>query len=138
MSTTSIANLCRTIVARHLRTRKDLLDTEFIIAGCEDSFEKSVLFWLDNIGSIREVPYCAHGNQFSSILSFFDRYYDTTSHKVNKSDSSDDNYAVQSGLLLLKNCWLNVKKRSSTKIGKIRTKCVTSTGILIDLGIDDV
>lgn len=144
MPTTSIANLCRSIIARNLRTRKDLLDVQLVIAGRDPLSRKPVLFWLDNIGSLRNVPYAAHGNQFSSILSFFDHHYKTTVDddadiKTSISTRGEALAAVRnlksgSETDLLFMCWLNLKKRSAGKIGKVSTKCITLDGKIEDFG----
>lgn len=137
LPSTSIANLCRSIIARNMRTRKDLLDVQLIIAGRDPLSKKPVLFWLDNIGSMRNVPYAAHGNQFSSILSFFDRHYKTSvdDADINTIQIGEAVAAVRNSETdLLFMCWLNLKKRSAGKIGNVITKCIKLDGNIEDFG----
>ena len=153
LPTTSIANLCRSIIARNMRARKDLLDVQLIIAGRDPLLRKPVLFWLDNIGSLRNVPYAAHGSQFSSILSFFDRYYKTPKESSNGLSIGEantntipsfpigcedlatiQNLGSGSETDLLFMCWLNLKKRSAGKIGNVSTKCISLDGVIQDFG----
>ncbi|MEY2798495.1 MAG: proteosome catalytic beta-4, partial [Actinomycetota bacterium] len=122
MSTKAIANLCRTLIARELRNRKELLAVELLVAGSDTTAHKPILYWLDNVGSLVEVPYAAHGVHFSSIYSFMDRF----AMKLDSRSDKEDGPIVRSAAFqLLCACWANLQRRSASKIGSVRTKCIT-------------
>lgn len=71
LSCRSIAHLFRRIIANNLRSRQ--LRVCALIAGWDHERNRPVLYWLDSIGSIQEVPYGAHGDEFPFVWSLLDR-----------------------------------------------------------------
>lgn len=70
-SSSDIANICRSIIARHLR--ESPLEVDIIVAGWHCHSNRPKVYWLDRIGSLKEVPYAAHGQDQTLILSLLDQ-----------------------------------------------------------------
>jgi 20S proteasome alpha/beta subunit len=84
LSTKSIANLCRSLIAQRLRAQSRL-NVNAIVAGWEGkdmstslapkvgSLEgKPMLYWLDSIGSLHDSLYAVHGQESAFLLSMLD------------------------------------------------------------------
>jgi 20S proteasome alpha/beta subunit len=84
LSTKSIANLCRALIAQRLRAQSRL-NVNAIVAGWEGkdmspglapkvgSLEgKPKLYWLDSIGSLHDSLYAVHGQESAFLLSMLD------------------------------------------------------------------
>jgi 20S proteasome alpha/beta subunit len=84
LSTKSIANLCRTLIAQRLRAQSRL-NVNAIVAGWEGKDMspglapkvgglegKPKLYWLDSIGSLHDSLYAVHGQESAFLLSMLD------------------------------------------------------------------
>ena len=87
LSCRSIAHLFRKIIANHLR--KNRLQVCAMIAGWDHERDCPVLYWLDSIGSLQEVPYAAHGHEFPFVWSLLDSKNREASALVSKMDTTD-------------------------------------------------
>ena len=87
LSCRSIAHLFRKTIADHLR--KNRLQVCAMIAGWDRERDCPVLYWLDSIGSLQEVPYAAHGNEFPFVWSLLDSKNREASTSVSRVDTSD-------------------------------------------------
>ena len=67
----SIANYCRTIIAKLMRSQP--LQVAVLIVGWDERAAGPVMYWIDEVGAIQEVPYAAHGREFPFVYSVLDR-----------------------------------------------------------------
>ena len=139
LSCRSIAHLFRRIIANNLRTRQ--LRVCALIAGWDHERNRPVLFWLDSIGSIQEVPYGAHGDEFPFVWSLLDRknraiHSDGTPTEPNPTCVSASDRPVvgframdvTEATAVVDSCMRAARKRTMGRVGNFRTKCVTIGG----------
>jgi 20S proteasome alpha/beta subunit len=55
-----------------MRTRS-ALRVSVLIAGWNKVDDRPVLYWLDSIGALQEVPYAVQGGEFQLLLGLLDR-----------------------------------------------------------------
>ena len=124
LSCSAMANYCRHIISKHMRTRP--LAVEVLVAGWDDKTDAPVLYWLDEIGAMQQVPYAAHGGQFPFIFSVLDR----SGTKGDGGPSLKD-VSLREGLEIVESCWRVVRKRSggSLDVSLFETFAVTRNGV---------
>lgn len=124
MSVDAVANICRSIIAYGL-IRGKRMDVNGLVAGWSDSRQSPVLYWLDSIGSLKEVPYAAHGNEFPLVLSLFDEQRSRSGTSRQESTLNlDDTKAIN----LVRSTWDIVKKRKIDSVGDCRILVVGRDG----------
>jgi hypothetical protein len=106
-----------------------------MVAGWEDTEESEgdgepVLFWLDDLGSVKRVEYGAHGPDTPFLLSMLDQRDNILQKQVVASLCTESKDRFRSAALLAKNCWQQMQLRSLGKINVHSAKlyCVDSTG----------
>lgn len=124
MSCKSLANLCRSLIGHLMRTREKLM-LNVLIAGWDESNDKPVLFWLDEIGSIQEVPFACHGNDFSFVLSLLDQ-----SNRQKKLTTLD----FDDGIIVARSCWDAIRKRTTGNMKNCKMWAVVKDG-WVNLGV---
>jgi len=155
MPTKSIAHLCRSIISDRLRTQTRL-SVCAMVSGCDGihNFDGMLdqkvpcLYWLDDLGSLKEVSYAAHGRDTPFLLSILDTSCDmkgviTTSSaasevsesaadglvKCGQDDAKKDERGqeeeeedVQSAVTTARECWEQLSKRSRARVDVKTTK----------------
>lgn len=118
LSTTAIAGFCRHLIRKNLRAGQ--LKVNLIVAGYCTQHKACMMYWLDEIGSLKEVEYCAHGAELPFLLALLDRQQ----HLVGslKSISSEQAKAV------LKVCWESIRQRSAADYQDIQTVLIGPDG----------
>ena len=114
MSAKSLAYLCQRFI--YDRLRSDPLKVQVIIGGWNRERNRPVLYWLDSFGSVQEMEHAAHGREFSTVFSFFDRVISTRS------------LAHDECLNLCRSCWDIVRTRTALNNGNILIKAVNVKG----------
>lgn len=137
LSCRSVAHLFRRIIANNLRTRQ--LRVCALIAGWDHERNRPILYWLDSIGSIQEVPYGAHGDEFSFVWSLLDRKnraidISRTSAEPIPTGVTDRpavgfrSMDVTEATAVIDSCMRAARKRTMGRVGNFKTKCVTIGG----------
>ena len=74
--------------------------------GGLDGRERSspVLYWVDDTGAVQKLRYGAHGREMALVLSVMDQ--------LDREETSPC-ISHDSGMRIVKTCWLGVKRRSS-------------------------
>ena len=125
----AIANLCRRVIASYIR--KHMLKVNVLIAGWDNSDDRPVLYWLDNIGGMHEVPFGAHGRDFVFLLSLLDlkKGQLLTNNQIVANETSGVTSERSCGFSVAKDCWMCVKKRSAGYFGPSATvRAISATG----------
>lgn len=117
LSTTEIASFCRHLIVKNLRKRP--LQVSLMVAGRCSQQSRPVLFWLDEIGSMKETQYCAHGVELPFLLSLLDRQNCLWREKNGAGftglvTDEDVNTAV-------KLCWESIRHRSAVDYSEVDT-----------------
>eukprot|EP01038_Epipyxis_sp_PR26KG_P013858 gene13858-18585_t len=131
MTVNEIANLCRFRISNNLR--KQPLKVNILIAGWDEIVHQPKLYWLDQIGSLKNVAYAAHGIEFPFILSLLDSKYQDHLKPVQIQEVEMENNVgneVKSSIQLLQYCWDTARKRTTTRLGRIRIKSINAAGIV--------
>ena len=152
LSCKSIAYLFRRIVAVNLRSGQ--LRVCGMVAGWDTEKGRPTLYWLDSIGSVQEVPYGAHGDEFPFVWSLLDRKNSGTvrpgpatatataaASAAVAAEGEGVVPAASSGLpngfhtlsldaaaTVIDSCMAAARQRTSGRVGSYRIKCVTATG----------
>lgn len=108
-SPSTIAHLARYIIATNIR--KVQLNIKVLIGGVDrggDSSKEIVLYYLDEIGSLRKVPYAVHGAEMPFILSLLDRI----NENVKKINGKGLLGVAGRGEDVVQECWKVLKERS--------------------------
>ena len=127
MSTRVLAHVCRSLISERLRTSRRL-NVNALVAGFEKSSDtnsvsggKPVLYWLDDVGSLKQTSYAAHGPETPFLLSMLDqRKLDLT--KISDSslvDVDQDSRIVSDPQLaktVTQECWKQLQKRSRGRV----------------------
>ena len=147
----AMANYCRSIIARYLRTANPL-NVECMIAGCTPEGDPQLL-WMDSVGSIQKVPFGAFGKDSPIILSALDRFQNE--HDLLEMSELDEDVPSESRMVLdellgpakdgsrytdsigysatdvLRSCWSAVRGRSNTvaSLGSCQVMKVTRDGV---------
>jgi len=100
----AVANYCRHVISKHLRSSKPLR-VEVLIAGWDAVADKPALYWLDEVGAMQHASYAAHGTEFPFIFSFLDRAIGTSSKSVK--------LGMREGIEAIRSCWKIINKRTS-------------------------
>jgi 20S proteasome subunit beta 4 len=102
------------------------LAVEVLVAGWDDKADAPMLYWLDEIGAMQQVPYAVHGGQFPFIFSVLDR-----SGTRGDGGPSLKDVSLQDGLEIVESCWNVVRKRSggSLDLSLFETYAVTRSGV---------
>lgn len=137
LSCRSIAHLFRRIIANNLRSRQ--LRVCALIAGWDHERNRPVLYWLDSIGSIQEVPYGAHGDEFPFVWSLLDRKNRAIQSSGPPAEPNPTcvidrpvvgfrSMDVAEATAVIDSCMRAARKRTMGRVGNFKTKCVTMGG----------
>ena len=124
MAIEDMANVCRSIIANGLN-KGEHFNVNGLIAGWSDRRQVPVLYWLDSIGSLKEVMYAAHGNEFPLVLSLFDDRYN---QKLKLPDQQSEDKHDDNGIEIAKMTWDVVKRRKVESVGACRLVSVGKSG----------
>ena len=112
----SAATLCRNIISSRLRSSRPF-SVGTLIGGWDSVSNKPELYWLDNLGTMHEMGFAAHGADVDLILGHLDSRWKPA------------NYSEQDGIDATDTCWSVVGSRSVTKTGGCCAKSVSRAGI---------
>lgn len=121
----AMANICRNLIGKFIRSKQGPLKVNAMLAGWDYVEDRPVLYWLDNLGGIQEVSSGAHGPEFVLILSFLDRAL--------LSNNKSENLDVESAITTISSCWTSLKKRTTKHLKKISVKAITANSITYKL-----
>ena len=119
LSCRSIAHLFRKVIANHLR--KNRLQVCAMIAGWDHERDCPVLYWLDSIGSLQEVPYAAHGHEFPFVWSLLDSKNREASALVSKMDTATDGLIGDNEVSTKNSLHVPVSETLSPSVGNHRS-----------------
>ena len=89
----------------HDALRKRPLDCRLMMGGLDGRERSSpVLYWVDDTGAVQKLRYGAHGREMALVLSVMDQ--------LDREETSPC-ISHDSGMRIVKTCWLGVKRRSS-------------------------
>lgn len=112
----ALAHYCRKILSDSLKSEKPL-EVNVLLAGVDDLSKTSVLFRIDEYGSIHEVSHGAHGRDVAFVLASLDRSDELRPHR---------DLDANQGLQLLTSIWAAVRKRSTNNSVKCKWKFINS------------
>lgn len=117
----TLAYYCRQIISDHLRS-PNRLQVNVLIAGMDAATKKPLLFWLDQVGSLKEVAYSTHGGYTPFVLGLID----SKNKQTPVIESSTEN-AVE----VIKACWRELRKRASIDVSKCAILGIGAQGICV-------
>lgn len=127
------ASWVRRSLAESLRSRKPY-SVNLLLGGYDTASDEPHLYWIDNFGTLSEVPFGAHGYGSYFALSLLDRYvvfalvHPLYSYRL--CDRYHDPEApLQEGLATLKRCIDEVSKRLVVSPGAYKVKVVDKDGV---------
>lgn len=117
----SLAHYCHQLISDRLRAPQRL-QVNILIAGVDTATKKPLLFWLDQVGSLKEVAYSTHGGYAPFILGLIDRK--NQGHSVVEASMED---AAE----VIKSCWRELRKRAGIDVSKCLLLGINSEGICL-------
>jgi hypothetical protein len=127
LSPDSCAHLCRSMISRRLRTR-ERLEVSVLVGGVRKSVDDGkgsgdpILWWVDDLGSLHNVRYAAHGPDAAFLLSVLDRHRkqlgSRPSVKANTAETEQHLCATK----IATSCWQQLHTRSRGRINLGTTK----------------
>lgn len=138
----AVANFCRAYISDKLRSKKRL-DVAALVGGVttrEDGSSNSLLYWLDDLGSLKKVKFAAHGTDTPFLLSILDQRYkemvldgrsgesELIDNKAGKSVTTEGE--VKAARTLATDCWqqLHTRSRGKTDLGTTQLHCLGPSG----------
>ncbi|KAG1460030.1 hypothetical protein G6F56_006038 [Rhizopus delemar] len=114
LSPKATANFTRRELADSLRSRHPY-SVNLIIGGYDEKKQKSELYWIDHLGAMASLPFCAQGYGAYFCTSLLDRHY--------KEDLSLDEAKT-----LMKMCIQELKTRFIVNLPQFKTTLVDKDG----------
>jgi hypothetical protein len=117
----SCAHLCRSIISRRLRTRQRL-EVSVLVGGVRKSVDDGkcsgdpVLLWVDDLGSLHNVRYAAHGPDAAFLLSVLDRHRMQLGSRPSVKASPMETAEHLCATKIATSCWQQLHTRSRGRV----------------------
>ena len=113
LSCSQIASKCRSLIIEKLRDPRQRYQVLTIVAGWDHIKDQPCIYWLDNIGSMKKVPYAAHGDEFTFILSLLDQQKRLNSKSIKSMSIQKEDFNINANTNTNTNA--NTKSLSGSK-----------------------
>ena len=124
-----LAHFIRQLIADSLRSSR-AFQVDALIGGWNDSNNKSILYSIDRIGSLKEVSYSCHGQFIPFLYSILDRYTHSSTLTESDCDQRNGHISVEKGYKAIISCWQEFHKRSIVGINECHTLGVYKRGVI--------